>query len=268
MKPPFLSPFALSVPCPRRMPAARAVTLVELVVVLVIVCMATGLVAWVGAQLLRRSVAMASASAAAGVASAIGRHQARTGGLPDGYDSLIEAPYVVFSFIPAAARRQLRPKDLDNADRPVLAAHGITTTWMHPASDGSGVSWQELTNAKALDVTAGGFASDDVVALDTRRVDPNVLFGRGVAKGTTNETFMVLGIGPRCTLVGPMAELSESPVLAAASRSIDPAAFYRRLAVVVRLDRDDPRPVQLMGIVALGESGIETVERLVAAARR
>lgn len=268
MKPPNLAPFALPVPCPRRAPTARAVTLVELVVVLVIVCMAAGMVAWVGAQLLRRSVAMASAGVAAEVASAIGRHHARTGGLPDGYDSLLEAPYAVFSFIPAAARRQLRPKDLDNADRPILAAHGITTTWMHPAPDGSGVSWQDLTNVKALDVTAGGFTADDVVALDTRRVNPNDLFGRGVVKGTMNETFMVLGIGPRCTLVGPSAEILESPVLAAASRAADPAAFYRRLAVVVRLDRDDPRPVQLMGIVALGESGIETVERLVAAAHR
>jgi len=268
MKPPSLAPFAHPVSCLRRMPTARAVTLVELVVVLVIVCMATGLVAWMGAQILRRSVAMASAGVAAEVASALGRHQARTGGLPDGYDSLIEAPYAVFSFIPAAARRQLKPKDLDNADRPILAAHGITTTWMHPAPDGAGVSWQELTNVKALDVTAGGFASDDVVALDTRRVDPNAMFGRGVAKGTTNETFMVLGIGPRCTLVGPSAELSKSPVLAPASRSVNPAAFYRRLAVVVRLDRDDARPVQLMGVVAFGESGIETVELLVAAARR
>lgn len=268
MKPPSLAPASLPMPCPRRMPAVRAVTLVELVVVLVIVCMATGLVAWVGAQLLRRSVAMASAGVASQVASAIGRHQARTGGLPDGYDSLMEAPYTLFSFIPAAARRQLRPKDLDNADRPILAAHGITTTWMHPPPDGSGVSWQELTDAKALDVTAGGFASDDVVALDTRRINPNALFGLDVAKGTTNETFMVLGIGPRCSLVGPSAELSESPVLAAASRAMNPAAYYRRLAVVVRLDREDPRPVQLMGIVALGESGIETVERLVAAARR
>lgn len=268
MKPPSSFPLSVAVACPHRLPAVRAVTLVELVVVLVIVCMATGLVAWVGAQLLSRSVAMASAAVASEAAAAVGRHQARTGGLPDGFDSLIEAPYTVFAFIPAAARRQLRPKDLDNADRPILAAHGITTTWMHPSPDGSGVSWQELTDVKALDVTAGGFASDDVAALDTRRVNPNDLFGRGVAKGTPNETFMVLGIGPRCTLVGPAAELSEAPVLAAASRALNPAGFYRRLALVVRLDRDDPRPVQCMGVVALGESGIETVQRLVATARR
>lgn len=268
MKPPSSIPRSVAVACPYRIPGIRAVTLVELVIVLVIVCMATGLVAWVGAQLLRRSVAIASAAVASEVASAMGRHQARTGGLPDGYDSLIEAPYTVFAFIPAAARRQLKPKDLDNADRPILAAHGITTTWMHPAPDGSGVSWQALSDTKAFDATAGGFASDDVVALDTRRVNPDDLFGTGVAKGTTHETFMVLGIGPRCTLVGPAAELSEAPVLSAASRAADPAGFYRRLALVVRLDRDDPRPVQCMGVVSLGDSGIQTVQRLLSEARR
>ncbi|MEI6342965.1 MAG: hypothetical protein WCR07_13530 [Verrucomicrobiota bacterium] len=264
MKPPVTIPCSPPVPCPRPAAAARAVTLVELVVVLVIVCVVTGLVAWVGTRLLRRSVAVASAGVAAEVAAAVARHQARTGGLPDGYDSLLEAPYTLFAFIPAASRRQLKPKDLDNADRGVLRAHGITTTWMHPGPDGSGVSWQELTDRKALDVTAGGFAADDVVALDLRRVNPNELFGGGVVKGTIHETFMVLGIGPRCTLVGPSGELAEAPVLAASSRAMDPADFYRRLALVVRLDRDDPRPVQCLGIVVFDETGIQTAQGLLA----
>lgn len=260
-------PHGSSRPSARSTPAT-ALTLVELVVVLMVVCIAAGMVAWVGTRVLRRSVVMASAAIASEVAAAVARHHARTGSWPDGFDSLIEAPYTLYAAIPAAARRQLKPKDLDNADRSVLKAHGITTTWMHAAPGGAGVSWQELTDRKALDVTAGGFLADDVAALDTRRINPDDLFGHGCTLGTPNESFVVLGIGSRCSLVGPSAELSHAPVLAAASMALDPATSYRRLALVLRIDRDDPRPVRWMGVVAFGESGIETVHAMVRAAAR
>lgn len=249
-------------------PSARAVTLVELVVVLVLACMVAGLAAVTGTRLLRRSAWVASAAIASEVAAAVARHQVRTGSFPDGYDSLIEAPYTLFGAIPLAARRQLKPKDLDNADRVILAAHGVTTTWMHLPAESPGVSWQELSQRKALDVSAGGFLSDDVAALDVRRIDPGTLLGRGVARGTPNESFVVLGIGPRCSLVGPLGELQEAPVLAAGSRAVDPSRHYRRLALVLRLDRDDQRPLQFMGVVAFGESGIEAVQDMVRGALR
>lgn len=211
---------------------------------------------WVGARLVRRSMAVTAAAAGFQVAAAVARHEARTGALPDGYDSLIEAPSTVLTSIPEAARRQLRPKEMDDADRRVLRAHGITTTWMHVPG---GASWAGLAGGKALGVAAGGLASDDVVTLDTRRVDPDALLGPGVARGTPHEAFLVLGIGTRCTLVGPAAELADAPVLGAAARSLHPSAAYRRLALVVRLDRDAARPVLWLGVVSFGESGIETL---------
>ena len=72
-----------------------ALTLVELVVVLVLVCIVAGMAAWVGTRLLRRSVAIASAAITSEVLAAMARHHARTGSWPDGYDSLIQAPYTL-----------------------------------------------------------------------------------------------------------------------------------------------------------------------------
>ena len=139
---------------------------------------------------------------------------------------------------------------------------------MHVPSPSNGVSWQALSDQKALDVSAGGFLADDVAAIDTRRLNPDLLFGKDCVRGTPNESFVVLGIGPRCTLVGPAGEIAEAPVLAAASNALNPATSYRRVALVLRLDRDDPRPVQWMGVVAFGESGIESVHEMIRGALR
>lgn len=241
-----------------RVSSRDGLTLIELVVVIAILSAIAGLVTSFFTGMVQRSSVVVGSASAMDLIRALERHRTRSGGFPDGYDSLIEAPYTLYSAIPAAARRQLKPKDLDNADRVVLHSYGITTTWMHAAPDGQAVTWQPLSNTKALDVTAGGFAADDVAALDTSRINPDVLFGRGTRRGTVNESFVVLGIGDRCSLVGADRELSRAPTTPGASASLDPHDHYMRYAFVFRLDRDDRRPLQFLGTIAFAESGIVT----------
>jgi prepilin-type N-terminal cleavage/methylation domain-containing protein len=248
---------------PGRHGAARVflqggLTLIELVVVIAILCAIAGMVSSYGSGMVRRSGGAVGGASLMEVMKAVERHRTRHGRFPDGYDSLIGAPYTIYAGIPAASRRQLRPKDLDNADRVVLRGFGITTAWMHAAPDGQAVTWQPMSTTKALDVTAGGFAADDVAILDTSRINPDALFGRGTRKGTHNESFVVLGIGSRCSLVGANAEMVQAPVAPAVSAATDPHDVYMRLALVYRLDRDDRRPLQLLGAVAFTDTGIST----------
>jgi len=248
---------------PGRHGAARVflqggLTLIELVVVIAILCAIAGMVSSYGSGMVRKSGGAIGGASLMEVMKAVDRHRTRHGRFPDGYDSLIGAPYTIYAGIPAASRRQLRPKDLDNADRQVLRGFGITTAWMHAAPDGQAVTWQPVSATKALDVNVGGFAADDAAILDTSRIDPDTLFGRGTRKGTANESFLVFGIGSRCSLVGPNAEMVQAPVAPAASAATDPHDFYMRLALVYRLDRADRRPLQLLGAVAFTDTGIAT----------
>jgi hypothetical protein len=241
-----------------RFPTA-ALTLVELVVVLVVIAAVATLVAHLGGSLIQRSAGVSGATTASELVRVIGTYHARTGRYPDGFDSLIQAPYTLYSAIPTAARRQLKPKDLDNADRAILAAEGISTTWMHAVPGSEPVTWQETTGNKAFDASAGGFASDDVAALDTSRIDPNSLFGPGIRRNTVNESFVLFGLGSRCTLVGPGADLAQAPVMPPTSAALHPSENYMRFALVFRLDRDDARPLRFLGVVGFGEKGVQTV---------
>jgi hypothetical protein len=85
-----------------------------------------------------------------------------------------------------------------------------------------------------------------------------MLFGQGTRKGTANESFVVFGIGSRCSLVGANAELMQAPLAPVASAATDPHDFYMRLALVYRLDRGDRRPLQFLGAVAFTDTGIAT----------
>ncbi len=241
----------------REFPKA-GLTLIELVVVLAILSALAGLVSAYFPDLIRRSGGAVGGASLMDLMKALERHRVRSGQFPDEYDSLIEAPYTLYSAIPVAARRQLRPKDLDNADRLILRANGIKTAWMHVPPNGQPVTWQPLSSTKALDVNAGGFAADDVAALDPTRINPDVLFGPGTRRGTVNESFVVFGIGDRCTLVGAGAELVQAPLAPVTSAALDPGDRYMRLALVFRLDRDDRTPFRFLGAVGFSETGIAT----------
>lgn len=128
------------------------------------------------------------------------------------------APYTLYRRLPAGSLRQLRPRDLDNADRPILRAAGITTTWRHDTNVTEGVTFAPPTGIKAFDATAAGFAADDMAELHPTRVNVNALFGAGTRKGTPTEVFLVMGVGSRCTLVGPEGGLMDAPVSFGARR--------------------------------------------------
>lgn len=246
---------------PGRHGAARAqsnsaVTLVELVVVVAVIAAVAGMVSAHFPSLLQRATATASSAALVDIRLAVERHRLRTGRFPDGYDSLLQAPYTLYTAIPDASRRQLRPKDLDNPDRRILRDHGITTTWIHAAPTGQPVTWQPVSSAKALDVHATGFVSDDVAILDTTRIDPNALFGPGIRKGTPQESFLVVGLGARCSAVGAGAELAEAPVTPGSGHGLHPRRQYLRFCLVYRLDRADRRPLSLCGTIAFTDTGI------------
>jgi type II secretory pathway pseudopilin PulG len=237
-----------------------ALTLIELLVVVALLSAVAAMISRMGSGVVEKSAQAVGSASLTELMRALERHRMRHGVYPDGYDSLLEAPYTLYTGIPERSRRQLKPKDLDNADRVVLRANGINTTWRHSLPLEEPVTWQVMSSVKAFDSFAGGFAADDVAALETARIDPDRLFGRGTRKGTINESFVVLGVGNRCSLVG--AELSQAPVGVPTSAVTSPQRRYLRLALVFRLDRDDRTPFRFLGAVGFTESGIQTASDL------
>lgn len=240
--------------------ATQALTVIELVVVVAILSAVAAMVSRMGAGMVEKSAHAVGSASLMDLMRAMERHRAVHGTYPDGYDSLLEAPYTLYSGIPDRARRQLKPKDLDNADRVILRSNGITTSWMHSLPLQEPVTWQALSNVKAFDSFARGFAADDMAALETRRINPDLLFGRGTRKGTVNESFIVLGVGNRCSLVG--SQLSQAPVGVPTSAVTSPQRRYLRLALVFRIDRDDRIPFRFLGAIGFTESGIQTASDL------
>jgi len=240
----------------------RGLTLVELVVVLAILAAVAGIVLGSIPALLRQTSAASAGAGAAEVNAAIQYFKTRKYCFPDGYDSLLEAPYTLLKTLPKGSLHQLKPKDLDNADRPFLAAVGIRTTWRHnPTNDAEGVTFRPLTNTKTYDATAGGVAADDVAALNTAEIDVDALFGPGTRRGGINEIFAVFGLGPKCTLVGGDGGILFAPVTYGSTAATNPMDFYQRYGLVFRLDRDEGRAAQFLGAVVFDHDGIKTASQ-------
>lgn len=240
-------------------PARRGLTLIELVVVLAVLVALAGIVLGSIPALLRQTSAATAGAGAAEVNAAMQHFRVTRGRYPDGYDSLLEAPYTLLKTLPKGSLRQLKPKDLDNADRPFLSAAGIRTTWQHdPTNTAAGVTFRAVTTNKTFDAAAGGYASDDVAALDTTRIDADALFGPGTRTGGSNEIFAVFGVGPKCTLVGAAGGLLAAPVTFGGTATTNPMEFYQRYGVVFRLDRDEGRPARFLGAVIFDDDGIKT----------
>lgn len=250
----------MNLPNSHRFPGGsrNGLTLIELVVALAVLVALAGIVSLAAPGLLRRSSAAAGAASADGLNRAIEIHRILNGTYPDGFDSLLEAPYTLYRRLPAGSLRQLRPRDLDNADRPILRAAGITTTWRHDTNVTDGVTFAPPTGIKAFDATAAGVAADDMAELHPTRVNVNALFGAGTRKGTPTEVFLVMGVGARCTLVGPEGGLIDAPVSFGGTVGTHPARFYQRYGVVFRLDRADREKLRYLGAVVFDDDGIKT----------
>lgn len=240
----------------------RALTLLELVVVLAVLVALAGAVLGAIPALLRQTSAATAGAGAAQVNAAMQYFRSSQGRYPDGYDSLIQAPYTLLSSLPKGSLRQLKPKDLDNADRPLLAAVGVRTTWRHPVDPGAaGVTFVPVTSTKAFDALAGGYAADDVAALDTDQFDVDAVFGAGTRTGGSNEIFAVFGLGPKCTLVGAGGGMLAAPVTFGGTAKTDPMLTYQRYGLIFRLDRDERQPARFLGAVVFDEDGIKTAVR-------
>ena len=233
-------------------------TLIELITVLAIFAALAGLVSASMPGVTRRSAHATGAAGAIQIARAMQSYRVAKGHYPDGYDSLLEGPYLLLKALPAGSHRQLKPKDLDNADRPFLRRAGITNTWRHDPNGTVGVTFRPMTSVKAFNALAGGTAADDVAALDPTKIQVDALFGPGTRKGTPNEIFVVYGIGHQCSLVGPDGAILEAPVTFGGTAGTNPDEVYQRYGVVFRLDRDDRRPFLFLGAVVFDEDGIKT----------
>ena len=168
----------------RRRNLRRALTLIELVVVLAILVALAGAVLGAIPALLRQTSAATVGAGAAQVDAAMQYFRTTKSHYPDGYDSLLEAPYTLLKSLPKGSLRQLKPKDLDNADRPLLAAAGIRTTWMHDTNSGAdGVTFHPLTTTKSFDSTARGQPSGPYIERVCRFVLCRNCCGAGYPNG-------------------------------------------------------------------------------------
>ena len=233
-------------------------TLVELVLVLAVLAAVAGLVSASMPGMTRRSALATGAAGATQIARAMLSFRTAKGQYPDGYDSLLEGPYRLLKALPKGSYHQLKPKDLDNADRQFLRRAGIKTSWRHDTNGPTGVTFRPLTTIKAFDALAGSTISDDVAALDPNKIDVDSMFGPGTRKGTSNEIFVVYGIGRQCSLVGPDGAILEAPITFGGTAGTNPDEVYQRYGVIFRLDRDDTQPLRFLGAIVFDEDGIKT----------
>lgn len=191
---------------------SRAFTLIELVVVLALLSAVAAMVSRMGSGMVEKSAHAVGSASLMDLMRAMERHRAIHGTFPDGYDSLLEAPYTLYRGIPDRARRQLKPKDLDNADRIILRANGITTTWMHSLPLEEPVTWQAMSNVKSFDSFAGGFAADDVAALETARMIRMscLVAAHGRAQSTSRSSFWGWATGAVWSALNSVRLRSES----------------------------------------------------------
>jgi len=232
-------------------------SLIEVVVVLGIIVMLSGVMFSIFNGLVARSASITSASAANHlVRTLLMRQQLGLAGM-DKFESLLEAPNMVYSLLPAGSRSQLLANDLNPPERHALRNAGITTSWLHDSSATGPVTWRTVMATKAFDGFDVGSTADDVASLNLSMIDPDDLFGRGTVKGTPHEHFLVFGVGPTCSLIGIDNGIPEAPSVGGGDSETQPADRYQRLGVVYRLDRQDTPQVRFLGVVVFTATGLK-----------
>lgn len=222
-------------------------TLMELVVVITVLTILGGLVVAVLPNIMRRAHLGKCSDTIASLNNAWLREYNLKQRYPDVYDSLLASPGgTIFSPLTPGLAAQISPMSLDQTDLTALKAIGITRVVDLIMVPPGGNVTNDCASKGAIPrvLASGGQVAQ--LNLAAHIAAGNALnLKRHIGRNpdgspfdnSANVRYLIFGIGPNCTGVGPGRAIQEAPTHFAADDSINPAAVYQRYLVVFSLER-------------------------------
>jgi Tfp pilus assembly protein FimT len=223
----------------------KALSLMELIVVLSILVILGGLIVAVLPNVMKRTHLAKCADTIAALNSAWMRAYAMNVRYPDVYDSLLSSGGgTLDSRLSPGLLGQASVTTLSDLDVAALRSIGITAVVdLMPTPPGANVTYDSAPAGAAVRrLTSGGsvaqlnlashLAAGNPLNLKrhlVRQADGSLADNRG------NVRYLIFGIGPNCTGVGTGKLIQEAPVHFAADDSLNPTNVYQRYLVVFSL---------------------------------
>lgn len=246
---------------------SRGFSLLELVVVMAILIVLSGIVVVLLPNLLFDAHASNGATTTAELNKALQTYQTARRKLPDYFDAMVHSdgtPPAEMMFVKTDgtvnANSGMTVKALSANEAASLTAAGVTK--LYPYSLSSSASFHPTFNCEdtAVDVAQGV----NVCALTP--AEAVAKFGPGIDT-SGSFTYVVLGVGEGCTLVGdPNCGISEAPVRGTPKADMGPDKKYGRFSIVLKVDNTSTKSsAQFVGATCIGgESGSGTTEHFIA----
>lgn len=238
-------------PCRR---ARRGLTLMELIVVLVILIGLAGILIPLFPSLIGRAHTSAGATNDAEVTKAMQVHEATYFSYPDHYDSLLgTGGTALFAKLPTdgvnpvGGATELNFAPLTAATAASLANAGVANVW--DLDDATSDPTFNPYGAVRVLAATGNVAVLGVDAITRMNLPPG-------------ETYVVFGIGRRCTMVG--RSLTDPPVHFADDQANTPEKVYGRKCVVFAVTKNTGAAARdrakFIGSVSLHPDGVVTAD--------
>lgn len=203
-------------------------TLIELIVVLAILVALGGIAVAVAPDLIKRAHVAEHVTNASGVETAVQTNRLTAGSIGNNFDSLVNATPAVYTGLPGAANYELLALTAD--DVTALSTIGVTGV-----VDGSATPTNATFDyANYAAPTIRNLAATGNVCAVVAASEP-ALRAQFNIPTTAGARYVVLGIGPACSLVGANGALSEAPVHFGESEATRANNAYARYLVVVEL---------------------------------
>jgi Tfp pilus assembly protein FimT len=226
----------------------KALTLMELIVVLAILVILGGLVVQVLPNLMTRTHLAKCSDTIANLNNAWMRSFGLNVRYPDGYDSLLAAGgSSVSTQLTTGLSSQISAEALTASEVAALRAIGLTRVFdLAAVPAGASVTYDSAPlGAPARVLATGGNVAVLNLAAHAAAGNPLKLKRHlvrqadgSLADNSANVRYLIFGIGPNCTGVGSGKLIQEAPVHFAADDSVNPSNTYQRYLVVFSLVRN------------------------------
>ena len=216
----------------------RGLTLMELVVVLTILVALGAMIVPVLPNLLARTHYAKCATTIPELNKIWQQSYALNIRYADGMDSLLnQNGNSLFSALPGAgsAGGEVQASTLNAAEIDALAAIGVRNVFDMSSAGAENVTFDLSYSGQAL-ADGGGVAELNIAGASV----PSLNLKRHLDEPGENVRYLVFGVGPNCTAVGPGKMMVEAPVHFGGEDAMNPARFYQRYCVIFSVNGDEP----------------------------
>lgn len=220
--------------------ASRALTLIELIVVLIVLTIVAGVLVNKAPNLINRANNVSWQTNATEIDRVMVQYHAFTRGqYPDGFDSLVDSTGGLYTGLPGGAAGGLSTN--------VLEARAPTATELSRLNKAGITTVQQMKDdptggfgATYFAYTAGpGGYTNEVIITDTTPIcflkanSGTYQFAGQKYRLNADHTYAVFGVGQGSSLVGPDGWIKEAPVVVHLDGCQDPAVTYGRVGILI-----------------------------------